>query len=325
MDIFAPSILVSILFLIGGTLLLYFGAEGLVTGSSSMAFRMKVTPLVVGLTIVAFGTSSPELVVSISAALKGNSPMAIGNVIGSNICNIALILGISALIRPIKVNVKVIQTDITLMIAATILLIILMLDNKIQRIDGVILTIGIILYNILTIYFAKRGNAKQVNEDLDDLKKKIKRKSWIDILLIVGGLGILVLGADLFVEGASRIAKVLGASNALIGLSLVALGTSLPELATSVVAAIKDEGDISIGNAIGSNLFNILAILGFASLVHPISADGINQIDIGVLMFVTVIIFPLARIGLTLNRVKGALLVLIYIGYMYYLYTYQLH
>lgn len=320
MDNETLAILFSTLFLIGGTLLLYFGAEGLVSGSSSMAFRMRITPLVVGLTIVAFGTSSPELVVSISATLRDNGAIAVGNVIGSNICNIALILGVSALIRPIKVNMSIIRKDISLMILASILLIVLIKnDNMISRIDGVILATGIILYNWGTIYFSKKKSSP-LNNEFMEIPDKIRRKQWFDIMLIIGGLGILVLGANLFVEGATQIAKILGASDALIGLTLVALGTSLPELATSVVAAIKDESDISIGNAIGSNMFNILAILGFASLVHPITAEGIQDIDMSVMIFVAIIIFPLVRIGMSLTRIKGVFLLLIYFAYMYYLY-----
>ncbi len=315
------QILMALLGLVGGSLFLYFGAEGLVKGSSSVAIKKGITPLVVGLTIVSFGTSSPELVVSISAALRGNAALAFGNVVGSNICNIALILGVAALIRPIKVNLKVIKTDILIMIGVTVLLIVLVLDNSISRFDGAILVIGIIAYNIFTMKMAKKE--KKDSEKYGE----VKEKTWLDFLLILGGLIILVVGANLFLSGAINIAKMLGASDVIIGLTIVALGTSLPELATSVVAAIKDQGDISIGNAIGSNIFNILAVLGIAALIRPImlvGADAFNTVDIGVMLLVSIILLPLAWSKLELSRLEGLFLLVIYFGYIYYIYTFRL-
>ncbi|MFH1052531.1 MAG: calcium/sodium antiporter [bacterium] len=316
------TISVSILGLIAGGLFLYFGAEGLVKGSASVAIRRGITPLVVGLTIVAFGTSSPELVVSVSAAIRGNAAIAFGNVIGSNICNIALILGLSALITPIKVNLQLIKSDILIMIGATILLIFMILDQNLSRIDGLILFIGIIAYNIYTMRAAKKE--KLTN---DELLKRMQEKTWKDFFLILGGLVVLVIGANLFISGAIKIANILKVSDVIIGLSVVALGTSLPELATSVVAAIKKQGDISIGNIVGSNIFNILCILGVAALIQPIilsGANAVNYIDMIVMVLISIILLPLAWTKLEVSRLEGAFLLFLYFGYMYYMYTYRL-
>ena len=310
------SVGISVIFLLIGAVMLYFGAEGLVRGSASVALRYKIAPLVVGLTIVAFGTSSPELVVSVSAALSGSAEIALGNVIGSNVCNIALILGVAALIRPISVEKKFIKSDMLLMIGVSILLIILMLDGEIGRFDGGILASGIIIYNVATLYMARKE--EDTSEFTDDLPEPSGSK-WKDVAMIVLGLVGLVVGANVFLEGAVSIAKFLGASDLIIGLTVIALGTSLPELATSVVAAIKNEGDISMGNAVGSNIYNVLCILGFAALVHPISAQGVAWVDLGVMLLVAVMIVPLAWTNFTVSRFEGGVLLLVYLGYVYYL------
>ncbi|MFH1052529.1 MAG: calcium/sodium antiporter [bacterium] len=316
------TILISVLILIAGGLFLYFGAEGLIRGSASVAIRKGITPLVVGLTIVAFGTSSPEFVVSVAAALRGNAGIAVGNIVGSNICNIALILGIAALISPIKVNVQLIKTDILIMIGVSILLIVMIIfDQTISRFDGVILFAGIILYTGFTLYMAKR---KKTNPE--GIISEIKGKLIKDILFIVGGLIILVIGANLFIDGAIKIAKVLEVSDVIIGLTIVAVGTSLPELATSVLAAIKKQGDISIGNIVGSNIFNILCILGFAALLNPIVLTGANQvnyIDMVVMLLMAIILLPLAWTKLEISRLEGAFLLFLYFGYVYYMYSYR--
>ncbi len=320
MDGTLSSVLISVLIIIAGSLLLYFGAEGLVRGSSSMAFRFKITPLIIGLTIVAFGTSSPELVVSITSALKGNGEIALGNVIGTNICNIAFILGLSSLIRPIKVNIKLITSDILLMLIASALFLILLLDGEISFTDGIILTSGIIAYIVWTIFEAKKTKYITDSDTFAQELPKATKRLIFDIILIAGGLLILVLGADLFIKGAIDVARMFGATDAFIGLTLVAFGTSLPELATSLVAAIKNEGDISIGNVVGSNIFNILGIIGIAGILIPIRANNIQTIDVGVMIFVAILILPLAWSKLKLERWEGALLLTIYFGYIYYLY-----
>lgn len=310
----------SILYLTLGSILLYFGAEALVSSSSALAIKFKISPLVVGLTIVAFGTSSPELVVSISATLDNYGSIALGNVIGSNICNIALIIGVASIIKPIKVNPALIKKEIPLMILITLVLILFLLDGKISRIDGGILFVGILAYTGVAIYISKRKNRK--DKTFDDLAKKSNRKTYIYVIFIIGGIGILVLGANLFLEGAIDMAKFMGAPRAVIGLSVVAFGTSLPELATSVVASFKGEGDICIGNAIGSNVFNILLVLGTASFIKPMLTGDINLVDFGVLLFISVVILPLAYSGgLRISRLNGAFLLILYIVYVYYLYS----
>jgi cation:H+ antiporter len=315
------TIILSILGLLAGGLFLYFGAEGLIRGSASIAIRKGITPLVVGLTIVAFGTSSPEFVVSVAAAIRGNSGIAFGNIIGSNICNIALILGISAIISPIKVNIQLIKTDILVMIGVTLLLILLILDHSLSRIDGGILFLGIIVYTGYTLYMANKKKIK-----VDNLDIEVKGKPWKDIFFIAGGIVVLVIGANLFIEGAIKLAVIMKVSDVIIGLTIVAVGTSLPELATSLLAAIKKEGDISIGNIVGSNIFNILCILGFAALLHPIMLTGANQVnyvDMFVMMLIAIILLPLAWSKLELSRLEGAFLIFIYVGYVYYMYSYR--
>ncbi len=317
------STFLSIIYLAIGSLLLYFGAEGLVKGSASIAYRFGIRPLVIGLTLVAFGTSSPELAVSMSAALEGNSGIAIGNVIGSNICNIALIIGVAAIIRPVEIEIKVIKTDISIMIGISLLLIVLIIDGEIDFTDGIILSIGIIVYNVATIYFAKKQGVSDNHTNFIENRKK----KYIDIAMLVMGMAGIILGASVFLTGAEEIAKKLGASEALIGLTIVAFGTSLPELATSVVASIKNEGDISIGNAIGSNVFNILCILGLTALVMPIDTEGISYADLGIMLFVAILLIPMAISKRRISRFNGFILLFIYILYIHYLFLthYSMH
>ncbi|MDA3843433.1 MAG: calcium/sodium antiporter [Candidatus Kapabacteria bacterium] len=310
-----------ILFLIAGALLLYIGAEGLVRGSASVALRMRIAPLIVGLTIIAFGTSSPELVVSIKAALKGNAEIALGNVIGSNICNIALIIGVAAIIRPIKVDKNFIKADMLLMVGVTVLLILLMFDGTLDAIDGVIMFAGIIVYNVATIVSARKSSIDSVKiVEGDDVPEKSKSVAK-DVVFIVVGLAVLILGANIFVDGAVDIAKFLGASDLIIGLTVIALGTSLPELATSIVAAIKGHAEISIGNAVGSNIYNILLILGVAAMVTPINSVNVNIVDVAVMLAVALILFPLSWTQQAISRKEGVFLLLVYLSYMYYLST----
>jgi cation:H+ antiporter len=310
-----------ILFLIAGALLLYIGAEGLVRGSASVALRMRIAPLIVGLTIIAFGTSSPELVVSIKASLKGNAEIALGNVIGSNICNIALIIGVAAIIRPIKVDKNFIKADMLLMVGVTVLLILLMFDGTLDAIDGVIMFAGIIVYNVATIVSARKSSIDSVKiVEGDDVPEKSKSVAK-DVVFIVVGLAVLILGANIFVDGAVDIAKFLGASDLIIGLTVIALGTSLPELATSIVAAIKGHAEISIGNAVGSNIYNILLILGVAAMVTPINSVNVNIVDVAVMLAVALILFPLSWTQQAISRKEGVFLLLVYLSYMYYLST----
>lgn len=307
-----------IIYLVGGLIMLFIGAEGLVRGSSNLAIKIGIAPLVVGLTVVSFGTSAPELVVSLKAAISGNGSISLGNIIGSNIANIALILGVAALIRPLKVHANVIMREIPIMIAISVLLLILLIDGEVGFIDGIILVGGLIIYLVVNVILAR----KEKNAEVDaKFKEGLKSKFGIplSIVFIIVGLGLLLFGANLFVQSAVVIAKIFNVSDAIIGLTIVAIGTSLPELITSVVAAYKKEADIAIGNVVGSNIFNILGILGITALVIPISSLGINYVDLGVMLFTAIILFPLSRTGFSISRFEGAFLLAGYAGYIYYL------
>lgn len=306
------------LYLAGGLILLFIGAEGLIRGASALALRIGITPLIVGLTVVAFGTSTPELVVSLKAALIGNSSISLGNVVGSNIANIALILGIAALIRPLDVHTNVIRKEIPIMIALSISLVIFLIDGELGFIDGLIFVAGIITYTIVNISMArKEKNADVQKEFKEGLKTKLSVP--VSIIFIIGGLGLMILGANLFVTSAISIAKAVGVSDAIIGLTIVAVGTSLPELITSIVAAYKNESDIAIGNVVGSNIFNILGILGITAIVIPLSSAGISYVDFGVMLFSALILLPLSKTGFKITRLEGFFLVAGYIVYIYYL------
>ena len=307
-----------ILYLVGGLIMLFIGAEGLIRGSSNLAIKIGITPLVVGLTVVAFGTSTPELVVSLKAALLGNSSISLGNVVGSNIANIALILGVAALIKPLDVHAKVIMREIPIMIGISLLLLLLLLDGELGFIDGLVFVSGLITYTFVNVWMARKEKSPEV---VKEFKEGLKSKLGIpvSIVLMIAGLGLLILGANLFVQSAVAIAKMFNVSDAIIGLTIVAIGTSLPELITSIVAAYKKESDIAIGNVVGSNIFNILGILGITALIIPISSAGISYIDLGVMLFTAIILFPLSRSGFSISRMEGALLLAGYAGYIYYL------
>lgn len=298
--------------------MLFLGAEGLIRGSSNLALKIGITPLVVGLTVVAFGTSAPELVVSLKAALIGNSSISLGNVIGSNIANVALILGIGALVRPIEIHTKVIKKEIPIMISFSILLILLLIDGELSFIDGVIFVLCIASYTFININMARKENDKTVTAEFEEgLKSKFGIP--ISVLLVVLGLGLLVAGANFFVLSAVAIAKLFNLSDVVIGLTIVAIGTSLPELITSIVASYNNEADIAVGNVVGSNIFNILGILGITALITPISSGGISLFDFGVMLLTAILLLPLAITNNKISRVEGALLTVGYVIYIYFL------
>lgn len=307
-----------IIFLVLGLVALFVGAEGLIRGSSSLALKIGITPLVVGLTVVAFGTSTPELVVSLKAALIGNSSISLGNVVGSNIANIALIIGIAALIRPLDVHTNVIRREIPIMIGLSVLLILFLIDGELGFVEGLIFIIGIIIYTVVNVVMArKEKNAKVQEEFQEGLKTKLS--VLVSIIFIIGGLALMIVGANLFVTSSISIAKCIGVSDAIIGLTIVAIGTSLPELITAIVASYKNESDIAIGNVVGSNIFNILGILGITALVIPLNSEGITYIDYGLMLFTAIILLPLSKTGFKISRLEGVILVVGYIIYIYYL------
>ena len=298
--------------IIGGFLILTLGAEALVRGASTIALRLGIAPLVIGLTIVAFGTSAPELAVSLEAALDGKSGIAIGNVIGSNIANVGLILGITALIRPIQVKSQIVKRDIPLMIAVTLLFWGLLLDGELDVIDGSVLVALLISYLSYSYYDAKKtGEVEEIEQG--------KEHPILSGLMIVIGIAMLIGGGIIFVDGAVDLARLFGINEVIIGLTVVAIGTSMPELATSAVAALKGESDIAIGSVVGSNLFNILAVLGITATIHPVSANGLELADFGVMLFLALLMLPFAYTGLRVSRREGLVLLLIYIGYTSYL------
>jgi cation:H+ antiporter len=303
--------------LVAGLLVLTAGAEFLVRGGAALALRLRIRPLVVGLTVVAFGTSAPELAVSIKAALAGQGDVAAGNVIGSNIFNIAAILGLSALILPLSVHAKLIRIDIPLMIGITVVAIALMWDKQLSRLEGVMLVIGLLVYIWATFRFTSRESAEVEDEASAELPKP-GRSVLLEIVMIVGGLAALVIGADLFVRGAIALAEWFGLSEAVIGLTIVAAGTSLPELATSIVAAFRRHTDIAVGNVVGSNIFNLLAILGITGVIHPFSTQNILAVDSISMLLFAALLFPLAATGFYLKRWEGAVLFGGYVVYIWY-------
>jgi cation:H+ antiporter len=302
---------------LGGLLLLSLGAESLVRGSAALALRLGIKPLVVGLTVVAFGTSSPEIVVSLQAAFKGDSALALGNVVGSNISNVALILGLSALVRSLRVQAQIIRREIPLMIFASLLLCLLILGGQLNRLEGLLLVLGSLAYTAFTYSSARKSKDRHVQEEFADALPQPKGKVWAHMIFIFVGLALLIVGANFLVSGAITIAQSFGVSQVVIGLTIVAVGTSLPELATSIAAARKDEGDIVIGKVIGSNVLNILFVLGMAALIAPLQTNDLRVTDLAVMVGSAAIVFPLMRRGFQLTRWEGAVLLAGYIGYLY--------
>lgn len=318
-----------ILLCVIGFVLLYYGAEWLVKGSSSLARSLGIHPIVIGLTVVAFGTSAPELVVSLISSIKGKSMIAVGNVVGSNICNIALILGLSALFQPIISHRVVIKRDIPIMLGVSVYLLLLSLNSTLGRIEGATLFIGILLYTYFNYHVAIKESRGGVDTEIKEIQSELEEIGYISsrqkqILFVLVGIAGVVVGAEAVVESAVKIMTILGVSEKFIGLTIVAFGTSLPELATSVVAAIRKEMDISIGNLVGSNVFNIMSVLGAASLVRPIPIPGGFfesglWIDYLVMLATSFLPWLMMRRTLTVSRKDGVILLLCYVGYLAYL------
>ncbi len=318
-----------LLICITGFILLYFSAEWLVKGSSSLARNMGLTPIVIGLTVVAFGTSAPELVVSLISSIEDKSMIAVGNVIGSNICNIGLVLGLSALFQPIKCSEEVVKREIPVMLGISLFLLILSYNSIIGRLEGAILFCGVITYTVANYRIAVKGTGAEEKSDALGFEAELNEIGYIEsrtrqIILIIVGIAGVAGGAQLVVASAVKIMTTLGVSEKFISLTLVAFGTSLPELTTSVVAAIRKEMDISIGNLIGSNVFNILSVLGVSALVRPIIIPGgfIESgliVDFIVMMIIGVIPWIAMRKDHTMGRRNGLTLLICYLGYIFYL------
>lgn len=318
----------NILLLIGGLILILLGANGLTDGAASVAKRFRIPPIVIGLTIVAFGTSAPELTVSVSSALKGGADIAIGNVVGSNIFNTLMIVGCTALFAPIVITRNTLRKEIPLCILSSIVLLICANDvfldkaseNILNRIDGLLLLCFFVIFMGYTFAIASKPATIEQQAEHPVIEEETEIKSlpwWKSILYIIGGLAALIYGGQLFVDGATGIARNLGVSESIIGLTLVAGGTSLPELATSIVAALKKNPEIAIGNVIGSNLFNIFFVLGCSASITPLHLSGITNFDLFTLVGSGILLwlFGLFFAKRTITRIEGGIMILCYVAY----------
>lgn len=321
----------NILFLIGGLILILLGANGLTDGSASIAKRLRIPPIVIGLTIVAFGTSAPELTVSVASALKGSADIAIGNVVGSNIFNTLMIVGCTSLFAPIVITRNTLRKEIPLCILSSVALLVCANDvfldkaseNILNRVDGLLLLCFFAIFMGYTFAIARTpstpptGDSQQFAHPTEEDEIKLL-PWWKSSLYILGGLAALIYGGQLFVNGATGIARNLGVSESIIGLTLVAGGTSLPELATSIVAALKKNPEIAIGNAIGSNLFNIFFVLGCSASITPLHLNGITNFDLFTLVSSGILLwlFGLFFAKRTITRIEGGIMVLCYVAYM---------
>lgn len=319
------NIMTTTIFLfLAGLVTLIIGAELLVRGASHLAAAFGVSPLVIGLTIVAVGTASPEIAVSLQAAAAGQGDLTLGNVMGSNIFNILLILGVTALIKPIFIAEQLIRKDAPIMLGISLLTLAFALDGNLGWTDGVILLIGLVIYTVFALRQSKQESKavqKEYAQEFAPKEERSLKRTAFNAVLVIIGLALLVLGSNWLVESATQIAKSLGVSELVIGLTIVAAGTSLPEVATSVIAALKGESDIAVGNAVGSNIYNLLGVLGIGAFVAP---GGISvavrtlQFDLPVMIFVALITLPIFYIDNRISRLEGGLLLSYYVIYMVY-------
>jgi cation:H+ antiporter len=314
----------TVLSFVAGGALLIGGAELLVRGASRLALAAGLSPLVVGLTVVAFGTSSPEMAVTVGSTYAGEADVALGNVVGSNIFNVLFILGVSALIAPLVVAQQLVRLDVPIMIGISVLALLLSLDGTVGRLDGLVLFAGIVAYTLFLIRQSRRETAAVQGEYEEAFGGEPRKRAspLLDVLLILAGLALLVLGAGWLVEAATLAATALGVSELVIGLTIVAAGTSLPEVATSILATLRGERDIAVGNVVGSNIFNILAVLGLGGLVAPVGIPvppGALAFDIPVMIAVAVATLPIFFTGYTIARWEGFVFLGYYVAYTVYL------
>jgi cation:H+ antiporter len=311
--------LIHIITFIIGLTVIYFGAEWLVRGSSRLAKSLNVRPIIIGLTIVAFGGSAPEAAVSIVAAFKQNSDIALGNILGSVIANIGLVLGISAIISPLKIQLSTIRKELPIMLGATILFYLLALNLTIGFWEGLLLFAGIVLFMIYSVYQSVKEKNKNrlVEKEYEEFLKGENGKRIKFILLIAVGLILIIFGANLLVRSGVFIAQKLGVSELIIGITLIAVGTSLPELAISTVAAYRKEPDISAGNVIGSNIFNIFFVIGAVAMIHPLSVEkGTLGFEFPAMLIFSVLLVWMMKTHLTLSRIEGFILLCLYVSFL---------
>jgi len=323
----------TVLLILGGLAVLVVGGEVLVRGAAGLARAMGMSSLVVGLTVVAFATSAPELAVTVDAVLAGTPGLAVGNVVGSNIANVLLVLGLAALILPLAVRSQLVRADIPVMVALSVVTLLLALDGGFSRLDGVVLFAALVAYLVVAVTVGRRrarGEVAARTEESDTRTEEVpadggrdavRRRSVVDLALVAVGVGLLVVGARWLVRGATDVAAAVGVSDLVIGLTVVAVGTSLPEVATSVIAAVRGERDMAVGNVVGSCLFNLGAVLGLAALLAPDVvpvADAAVAFDIPFMVAVALALVPIAFTGFTVARWEGALFVAYYVAYVVY-------
>lgn len=319
--------LMTFVYLIAGLVLLVAGAEVLVRGAAKLAAQFGIPPLIIGLTVVAFGTSAPETAVSVQASINGSGDIAIGNVLGSNIANVLLILGMTSLVAPLIVSRQLIRLDVPIMIGASLLTYALAWDGTLSRLDGALLFALVVSYTLFLIISSRRASAAAPADDefAREFGLNAQPKPYASLInagLVIAGLVLLVAGSHFLVEGAVSLARALGLSELVIGLTVIAIGTSLPELATSILAAIRGERDIAVGNIVGSNIFNLLCVLGLASLVSPdaisVAANAL-AFDFPVMIAVALACLPIFFTGYSINRWEGLLFLAYYVAYTLYL------
>lgn len=305
--------ILNILFIIAGVFLVLWGADRMTDGAVSIAQRLNIPQIVIGLTIVAMGTSMPEFCVSMVSALKGTPDLAVGNVVGSNIFNVLLIVGVAAVVSPMVISRSTVKKDIPWGVFSAVALSVMCLDHNISRIDALILTLGIIAFMLYTLRAAKKGQCDPQDEEIKNYKPIVAAG------LVLLGMACLIFGSNLFVDAATKVAQELDVSEGIIGLTIVAGGTSMPELATSVVAARKGQSAIAIGNVIGSNVFNTLMIVGVTGLICPMQIKDVSNIDLSVMTISIALLWFFSYTKFTVERWEGALLTLIFTGYMAWL------
>ncbi len=303
-----------------GLVILYFGADWLIRGAASLALKFGIRPLVVGLTVIALGTSMPEFLVNYFAAVTDQDALALGNIVGSNICNIALILGVSAIVYPMSVQGSTLRKEYPIMLVVMILFYVLSIDGTISQLDGAILVAGLVAFLVFLVLDA-RHHGRSRNRAEDDVETSgVLLPTWKKILFLIGGMIALTVGAKLMVDGASNIANKLGVSPVVVGLTVVAIGTSLPELAASVMCAIKQEADMSVGNVLGSNLLNVLFVVGLVALIRPLNVDTTAiSIHFPVMIGFSILLLPIAWTQYKISRIEGGVLVAGFVAYISYL------
>ena len=308
--------ILNVLFILVGIVLVLWGADRLTDGAVAVAEKMKMPQIVIGLTIVAMGTSMPEFCVSLVSALKGTTDLAVGNIVGSNIFNTLLIVGVSAWVAPMTILKSTVRKDIPFALFASVILLVMCLDGNISRLDAGILFVLFLVFMYVTLKGAKTkdDDTTDKTDSIEDNKKPMA--TWLSIVWIIVGLVCLIGGSNLFVEGATKVAEHIGVSEAVIGLTIVAGGTSLPELATSVVSARKGNSGIAIGNVLGSNVFNILSILGVTGVITPIHLQGITMLDLSMMVFSTLLVWLFSFTKYKIARWEGIVLTIVFIGYM---------